>query len=193
LTQKGDTVPSNAIKAGNRALGRSTQNVPNPGCGHGYTGWIDIHDDGTLGPLQYAVASGPQNSTGSFEIAYCHSCKLCPKVYNATFHPGPGCPNCTKPVNPPPPPPPLSTKPCIRFGHSIPVRSVFALTLPPRPVHLSLLSKCRLSTATAGCIGGKSCRRNDSARLGPVHLAHVDEFQVLGFQRLVSLPEMSAV
>ena len=72
-------------------------------------------------PTRYAVASGPQNSTGSFEIAYCHSCKLCPAVYNASFHPGPGCPNCTKPVNPPPPPPPLSTNPCIRFGHTIPV------------------------------------------------------------------------
>ena len=121
VTQMGSTVPSNAVRAGNRALGRSTQNVPNPGCGHGYTGWIDILPDGTIGPLQYAVASGPQNSTGSFEIAYCHACELCPKVYNASFHPGPGCPNCTKPVNPPPPPPPLSTNPCIRFGHAIPV------------------------------------------------------------------------
>ena len=56
VTQQGATVPSNAIRAGNRALGRSTQNVPNPGCGHGYTGWIDINDDGTLGPLQCVVA-----------------------------------------------------------------------------------------------------------------------------------------
>jgi hypothetical protein len=52
VTQQGATVPSNAITAGTRALGRSTQNVPNPGCGHGYTGWIDIKPDGTLGPLQ---------------------------------------------------------------------------------------------------------------------------------------------
>jgi|EP01047_Picozoa_sp_COSAG01_P069680 hypothetical protein len=53
--------------------------------------------------------------------AICHACKVCPKVYNASFSPGPGCPNCTKPIKPPPPPPPLSTNPCIRFGHTIPV------------------------------------------------------------------------
>ena len=121
LTQQGATAPSNAVTAGKvRALARSVQNVPNPGCGHGYTGWTTIDENGKLGPLQYAVASAVQNSS-DFEIAICHACKVCPKVYNASFSPGPGCPNCTKPIKPPPPPPPLSTNPCIRFGHAIPV------------------------------------------------------------------------
>jgi hypothetical protein len=71
LTQEGATAPSNAVTAGKiRALGRSVQNVPNPGCGHGYTGWVEIKPDGTLGPLQYAVASSVQNSS-DFEIGAC--------------------------------------------------------------------------------------------------------------------------
>jgi len=96
---------------------------------------------------RYAVASGPQNSFGSFEIAFCHSCKLCPTVYNASFHPGAGCPNCTKPVHPPPPPPPLSTNPCIRFGHAIPVDNhVDAMIVQDSDPSISHTCKCTSNT-----------------------------------------------
>lgn len=57
----------------------------------------------------------------------CKLCKPCPAVYNASFSPGLGCPNCTAPPPPPPAPPPPSPSPppapggtpCIRFGHAI--------------------------------------------------------------------------
>ena len=115
-----------------RWTGSSLQ-VPNPGCGHGYTGWVEIKPDNTLGALQYAVASGPQNSTGSFEIAFCKLCQPCPATYNASFDPGVNCTKCPKPPppppSPPPPAPPLADFPCIRFGHAIPVDNHVDVTI----------------------------------------------------------------
>ena len=184
LTQMGATAPSNAVTAGGvngRALGRSVQNVPNPGCGHGYTGWIQL-TGGKLGPLQYAVASGAQNSTGTFEIAVCEACLPCPKIYNASFHPGAGCPNCTKPIHPPPPPPPLSTNPCIRFGHAIPVDNHGTST----PYNLNtVVIGFQLELSTNSWLTVTLCRsrRYDRAGGRPHHHAHMEQLQVQRFLR----------
>ena len=69
----------------------------------------------------------PAEICNGFEVAYCKLCTPCPPIYNSSFSPGVGCPNCTKPPKPqppplpppvPPPPPPGGT-PCIRFGNAI--------------------------------------------------------------------------
>lgn len=62
-----------------------------------------------------------------FEVAYCKACTPCPSAFNSSFHPGPGCPNCTQPRPAPPRPPPAPSPgpspptgtPCIRFGNAI--------------------------------------------------------------------------
>ena len=126
LSQTGgrpDTHAGQLIEYNGKVLARMTQPSPYANCGPGNVGWVPIKSDGTLGCMHYA-ANSLTNCMNNFEVAICEACKPCPAPYNASFNPGPGCPNnCTKPKPPPPPPPlpppPPGGQPCVRFGHAI--------------------------------------------------------------------------
>lgn len=133
VAQKGNH-PSNALgklitfvrKGITYVLARSPAATPFANCGPGDIGWVQLAADGTLGCMNAAANCVPWEMCNGFEVAYCKVCKPCPPVYNASFNPGPGCGNCTRPPPPPPPPPPPSPpspkpggQPCIRFGNAI--------------------------------------------------------------------------
>ena len=106
-------------------LARSPAATPFRNCGPGSVGWVELAPDGTLGCMEAAANCVPWEQCNGYEVAYCKVCQPCPAIYNASFSPGPGCPNCTKPDKPPPPPPPPPPtpkpggQPCIRFGNTI--------------------------------------------------------------------------
>ena len=139
--------------SGEFVLARAAAAIPFPNCGKGTTGWVKLAGDGSLGCLEYtanvvtvslslARRRFAQHSCLScmtqpigvllqmemcngFEVAYCTACAPCPGAFNSSFHPGPGCPTCTKPPPAPPapppapPPPPPTGTPCLRFGNAI--------------------------------------------------------------------------
>ena len=120
---------------GQYVLARSPAAIPFPGCGPGVTGWVNL-SAGKLGCMQYDANIVAASICNGFEVAYCAQCLPCPAVYNASFQPGEGCPNCPKPPpspppppTPPPPPPPPTGTPCIRFGNAVASDNILDATI----------------------------------------------------------------
>eukprot|EP01048_Picozoa_sp_COSAG05_P011806 COSAG05_NODE_1138_length_5750_cov_15.376747_3_plen_771_part_00 len=132
-TAKGQLI-SHVTKNKTYVLARSPSTNPFAGCGGGKTGWVELASDGSLGCLEAAANCIPWDTCNGFEVAYCASCKPCPKKYDPNFSPGPGCPNCTKPTPaptpvPPPPAPPRGQAACVRFGNAVPSSNSVEVTL----------------------------------------------------------------
>ena len=113
LTQKGATVPANAIRYQDKVMAMSTVNPPGHCTGKGFTGWAHGLENGTFGSVHFGLHLTPVQ-TNSFKVAIC-------KAYHPTPAPPTPAPATPNPPPAPTPPPtlPPSNKPYIRFGHTI--------------------------------------------------------------------------
>lgn len=127
LTQTGAAVPNDVIRVGNRAMALSTAAANGCCSGKGFSGWAEIVADANgnevFGNVHFSIVNAPF-TTQTFQVAVCTAYTNPP----ATTTPAPPSPTSAPPTTTQTLPP-LSSKPFIRFAHTVPTSNKVTATI----------------------------------------------------------------